>query len=112
MLHTILRIVMLAWLSGTLLMSLTQQSLSLLGHLGHFCALLVHFWSFWALCPMQVGDLMHHHHFRDDVTAWAGLVCFRGGVLAPVPVQGRQGASPGSQRCHHLSMATPFVCFF
>ena len=60
---------------------------------------------------MRVGHLMHCRHFRDDVTAWAGLVRFRGGVLAPVPVQGRQGVSPGSQRHRHLSMATPFVCF-
>ena len=104
-------VILLARLSGTLLTSLMRRSLSLLVHLGHFCALLVHFWSFWALCPMRVGNLMHHHHFRDDMTAWAGLVRFCGGVLAPVLVQGCQGASPGSQRRHHLSMATPFVCF-
>ena len=55
--------------------------------------------------------LMCRHHFCDDMTAWAGLVRFRGGVLAPVPVQGHQGASPGSQRHRHLSMVTPFVCF-
>ena len=54
---------------------------------------------------------MHRRHFRDDVTAWAGLVRFRGRVLTPVPVQGHQGVSPGSQRRRHLSMATPFVCF-
>ena len=34
---------------------------------------------------------MRRRHFRDDVPAWAGLVRFRGGALAPVPVQGRQG---------------------
>ena len=50
-------------------------------------------------------------HFRDDVTVWASLVHFRGGVLAPVLVQGCQGVSPGSHMCHHLSMVTPFVCF-
>ena len=109
--HAIWRVVLLARLSGTLLMSLMRRSLSPLVHLGHFRALLVRFWSFWALRPMRVGDLMCHRHFRDDVTTWAGLVRFRGGVLAPVPVQGRQGASPGSQRCRHLSMVTPFVCF-
>ena len=126
----ILHIVLLAQLSGTLLTSLMQQSLSPLGHLGHFHALLVRFWSFWALCPMRVGHLMHCHHFHDNMTAWAGLVHFCGRVVAPVPVQGKavhrssdhdpwtalvqgcQGASPGSQRCRHLSMATPFVCFF
>ena len=109
--HAILHIILLAWLSGMLLTSLTQQSLSPLVHLGHFSALLVRFWSFWALRPMRVGRLMHCHHFHDDVTVWASLVCFCGGVVAPVPVQGHQGASPGSQRCCHLSMATPFVCF-
>ena len=57
------------------------------------------------------GRLMRRCHFRDDVTVWAGLVRFRGGVLAPVPVQGHQGASPGSQRHCHLSMTTPFVYF-
>ena len=111
MLCAILRIILLAWLSGMLLTSLTQQSLSPLCLLGHFCALLVRFWSFWALCPMQVGCLMCCRHFRDDVTAWAGLVHFCGGVLAPVLVQGCQGVSPGSQMCRHLSMVTPFVCF-
>ena len=109
--RAISRVVLLVRLSGTLLTSLTQWSLSPLVHLGHFRALLVHFWSFWALRPMRVGDLMCHRHFRDDMTVWAGLVRFRGGVLAPVPVQGRQGASPGSQRRCHLSMVTPFVCF-
>ena len=78
-----------------------QWSLSPLHLLGHFNALLVQFWSFWALHPMQVGRLMHCCHFQDDVTVWAGLVHFRSGIMAPVLVQGCQGVSPGSQRCRH-----------
>ena len=109
MLCMILCVVLLVQLSGMLLTSLMQQSLSPLDHLGHFHALLVQFWSFQAPRTMRVGCLWHYHHFHDNVTTWASLVHFCSRVAVPVLAQGHQGASPGSQRHCHLSMVTPFI---